>query len=679
MILKKIQKYLVLSVSAVMLWSFVPESVYAAGIPDKDSNVIKTESVEKINDSKSENTKETLEKDTSKKDTESNKNDKNVKDTEEDKDGKGKTEEEIPEKKMEDGWNIIDGKKYYVLDNEIIDKTGWFMESDVIKKKNDENKYYLNDDHSVVTGWKQLDDEWYYFNDEGILQYGWIDYNGGRYYTDDDGVMLKGWNEIKGEKYYFDYYGKMITGKNFLDNNFYFFNSKGELQKGIYINGNKMYYSDEDGVMVRDSWVTVRNNKYYVKSDGTLAVGDLYLDGKIYNFSENGKLDGVSNKEEDLLYVEFLSVGDADCAFIKLPSGETALIDTGDVSTTEKLLSFLKSQNLKTSLFKRNDLASDSKSTEEIKNNEINQDNEKQKAEEQNSSKESEKSVNVPSKENAGPMEAYKNEESLADYINKSQKVNNDLDDGTDERGVIDYVVLTHPHSDHIGGMIDILKNYRVGQVFIPKNFKLVDYSTTVTGTSEKDISDKKIMEYDYKVYSDTIEALKNSNVKVTEIVPNSYIDSEKILQFKNSNTDFVPMVNQGPYSKYAAYNNNSAIVYLDYKDLQALFTADMEWNAEIDFVNRKALQGKSVDVLKVPHHGNDSSSSYIFISYVKPEVGVVSRSKESINKDIAQNINETFSVCGVAKYETSDDNGISLYSTKDNWTIVSKSGTEQK
>lgn len=674
MILKKIQKYLVLSVSAVMLWSFVPESVYAAGIPDKDSNVIKTESVEKTNDSKSENTKETLEKDTSKKDTESNKNDKNVKDTEEDKDGKEKTEEEIPEKKMEDGWNIIDGKKYYVLDNEIIDKTGWFMESDVRKKKNDEDKYYLNDDHSVVTGWKQLDDEWYYFNDEGILQYGWIDYNGGRYYTDEDGVMLKGWNEIKGEKYYFDYYGKMITGKNFLDNNFYFFNSKGELQKGIYTNGNKMYYSDEDGVMIRDSWVTVRNNKYYAKSDGTLAVGDLYLDGNIYNFNENGKFNDVSDKEEDLLYVEFLSVGDADCAFIKLPSGETVLIDTGDVSTTETLLNFLKDQNLKTSLFKKTDNI-------ENANTEVSQSTgTKQISEEGNNKAEPYSPVNINTPADSTQIEVHKNEEkTLADYINESQKSDKQLDDGTDERGVIDYVVLTHPHSDHIGGMIDILKNYRVGQVFIPKNFKLIDYSTTVTGTSEKDISDKKIMEYDYKVYSDTIEALKNSNVKVTEIVPNSYIDSEKILQFKNSNTDFVPMVNQGPYSKYAAYNNNSAIVYLDYKDLQALFTADMEWNAEIDFVNRKALQGKSVDVLKVPHHGNDSSSSYIFISYVKPEIGVVSRSKESINKSIAQNINETFSVCGVTKYETSDDNGISLYSTKDNWTIVSKSGTEQK
>ena len=491
-------------------------------------------------------------------------------------------------------------------------------------------------------------------------------------------MLLTGWNEIGREKYYFDYYGKMLTGKVSLDNKFYFFNSEGKLQTGFYINNGKIYYSDKDGVMVRDKWVKTSKNEYYVKSDGTLAEGDLYLDGKIYDFDKTGKLKDVSNKKENLLYIEFLSVGDADCAFIKLPSGETVLIDTGDVSTTEKLVSFLKNQNLKTSLFNKANLIDSN--TNKIKNSNIELDSKEQDVVKEDNSDENGNLVNDSLAEESSLIKVNNNQgESLADYINKYHEEDKTSDDGTDKRGVIDYVVLTHPHSDHIGGMIDVLKNFRVGQVFIPKNFKLVDYSTTVTGTSEKDLSDKKIMEYDYKVYNDTIEALKNSNAKVVEIIPESYIDSNKILQFKNSNTDFTKKVDEGPYSKYAAYNNNSAIIYLDYEDLQALFTADIEWNAEIDFVNRKALEGKPVDVLKVPHHGNDSSSSYIFIGYVNPEIGVVSRSKESIDRSISQNINETFAVCGVSKYETSENDGVSLYSTKDNWTIVNKSETEEK
>lgn len=672
MILKKIQKYLVLSVSALMLWSSVPQSVYAAGIPEKDTTTaINSENSNKTNSVKSEDkrdsnkdtdNKEIDSKDNTKKDTDTNKtNNKTDKDDKDVDDTNEKTDEEVPEKRMEDGWNIIDGKKYYVLDNEIINKTGWFKESDVVRKKNNKDEYYLNDDHSVSTGWKEIGGEWYYFNDEGVLQHGWIDVNGSKYYMDDDGIMLTGWNEIDREKYYFDQYGKMLTGKVSLDNKFYFFDAEGRLQKGIYINNGKMYYSDEDGVMEKDKWVSTKKNKYYVKSDGTLAEGDLYLDGKIYNFNNNGKLDDVSDKKEDLLYIEFLSVGDADCAFIKLPSGETALIDTGDVSTTKTLIDFLKNQNLKTSLFKKTN----------VTDNTVKSINDKDPN--------NEAVVNKISSVEITPDQVHKNEEeSLADYINEAQKQDKSSNGEVDNRGVIDYVVLTHPHSDHIGGMIELLKNYKIGQVFIPKNFKLVDYSSTVTGTSEKDLNDEKIMQYDYKIYNDTIEALKNSNVKVTEIVPESYIDSNKILQFKNTNKDFTQMTNQTGYAKYAAYNNNSAIVYLNYEDLQALFAGDMEWNAEINFVDRKALQGKPVDVLKVPHHGNDSSSSYIFISYVQPEVGVVSRSKDAISRNNAQNINDTFAVCGVDKYETSEDNGVSLYSTKDNWTIVSKSPSEE-
>ena len=50
---------------------------------------------------------------------------------------------------------------------------------------------------------------------------------------------------------------------------------------------------------------------------------------------------------KDHLFIKYLNVGNADCAFIKLPSGETALIDTGDVKTSEKVVDFLKEQDLK--------------------------------------------------------------------------------------------------------------------------------------------------------------------------------------------------------------------------------------------------------------------------------------------------------------------------------------------
>lgn len=646
--IKRLKRFMTFFITCLMLSSCFSNITYAS-----DINETSNKSIIESNEEKDKNKDNS--KDKNKEKTEKHLDDNNIKNKDEKNDDKLSGEnsddllendedeiEEPEEKVMEDGWNIIDGKRFYVIDNEIVDKTGWFRESEIDKRKNRENEYYLLEDHSAAIGWKQIGDQWFYFDSEGIMKKGWIDDGGNVYYLDRRGEMLKGWNDIEGSRYYFEGSGKRITGKYYIDGNFYFFNELGQLETGIYENKGKLYYSDEDGVMNFDSWIERKDDRYYVKSDGSLAVGNLYLDGKIYNFNDEGKFNKIVEDDENLLYIEFLSVGDADCEFIKLPSGETVLIDTGDVTTADKVVDFLEKQKLKTELFKL-----DTVEDEKVEEN-LTEDKEK-------------------SDEKSSDVEKDKKDTEKEEKVNEIKKSKND------EKGVIDYVILTHPHSDHIGGMIDILKNFNVGQIFVPKNFELIDFSDELDD-SDKNKEDKKIMKTDYKIYNDTMEAIKESGVKVREIVPESYLDSQKILQFKNSNRDFVAECNLAPYNKYAEYNNNSAIVYLDYKDLQVLFTSDIEWNAEIDFVQRQALKGKKVNVLKSPHHGNDSSSSYIFMSYVKPDVAVVSRSKEAINKSIAQKINETYPVCGVNKYETSTHNGVALYSTKDNWTIVKES-----
>lgn len=653
--IKRLKKFMTLSVTFLMLSSCFTNIAYAA-----ESNTVNNKNAIESNETKDNNNDKNKNDDNSNKEEKLDKqNDNNLKHNDKnDEDKLSNDEDKLPEADgekteeivMEDGWNIINGKKFYVVDNKIVDKTGWFKESDIDKKKNSDNEYYLNDDHSVATGWVNLGYDWFYFDSEGIMKNGWIDDGGSIYYLDKSGEMLKGWNKIEGSKYYFEGSGKRISGRYYIDNKWYFFNSIGQLETGIYENDGKLYYSDDEGVMAFDSWIEKKNDKYYAKSDGSLAVGNLYLDGKIYNFNDDGSFNKIVEDDESLLYIEFLSVGDADCEFIKLPSGETVLIDTGDVSTADKVVDFLKNQKLKTELFKLDN--AEEKNNDGDKDININKD--------KNDDKDKDTDIDKTKSDEETQLKEEENK------VNETKKAKND------GKGVIDYVILTHPHSDHIGGMIDILKNFNVGQVFIPKNFELIDFSDELDD-SPKNKTDKEIMKVDYRIYNDTMKALQESGVKVREIVPESYLDSKKILQFKNSNRNFVEECKLAPYNKYASYNNNSAIVYLDYKDLQALFTADMEWDAEIDFVNRKALNGKEVDVLKAPHHGNDSSSSYIFMSYVKPDVAIVSRSKESINKSIAQAINNTYPVCGVNKYETSTDDGVALYSTKDNWTIDKK------
>ena len=253
------------------------------------------------------------------------------------------------------------------------------------------------------------------------------------------------------------------------------------------------------------------------------------------------------------LFIKYLNVGDADCEFIKLPNGETALIDTGDVKTSEKVVDFLNKQDLR-------------------------------------------------------------------------------KEDG---KGVIDYIIITHGHSDHIGGLATILDGFKVKKVYMPDIAKMKDWSSDIKVTEENSAMVKMIAN-EYQVYEEAVKAMKDHNIEFTNTKNGEFIDKNQILKFVQSDRDFGPLGSDDGIGYYWGVNENSAIVYLNYGDLQALFTADMEWKSEKYFWSNNLLDGKTIDVLKVPHHGHDTSSTGDFIMYLKPVVGTISRAQESIEKNSA-------------------------------------------
>lgn len=161
------------------------------------------------------------------------------------------------------------------------------------------------------------------------------------------------------------------------------------------------------------------------------------------------------------------------------------------------------------------------------------------------------------------------------------------LSEGVEE---LDYVICTHAHEDHVGGLSGPLNKFTVTEaVFAPE-----------TGA-------------DTDCYEDFIKALDKQNMELT-VPENGYTFS-----LGESTVEFV-----GPVTEdYADINNTSLVTKITYGETSFLFTGDAERESENDILD--AGFNVSADVLKVGHHGSENSTTYRFLREVSPEIAVIS------------------------------------------------------
>jgi competence protein ComEC len=153
----------------------------------------------------------------------------------------------------------------------------------------------------------------------------------------------------------------------------------------------------------------------------------------------------------------------------------------------------------------------------------------------------------------------------------------------------LDYIVNTHPHEDHVGGLSGALN--RVSSVGV------------VFGSAT---------EYDTRAFESFLRNLDNHGVQIT--VP------------KAGDTFMLgsaTVVIKGPVREYRDVNNNSIILKIYYGGTSFLFKGDAERESEIDMV--EAGLNLSATVLKVSHHGSDTSTTYPFLREVMPEIAIIS------------------------------------------------------
>jgi len=185
----------------------------------------------------------------------------------------------------------------------------------------------------------------------------------------------------------------------------------------------------------------------------------------------------------------------------------------------------------------------------------------------------------------------------------------------------LDYVIGTHPHEDHIGGLDYVINSFQIGKIYMPK----------VTSNT--------------KTFEDVITAIKNKGMQITTPVPG---DSFKL-------GDATCTILAPNSSSYDDLNNYSIVIKIKFGENTFLFDGDAGAVSEMEMVN-KGFDVKA-DVLKIGHHGSKTATCANFLSAVSPKYAVISVGTGNTYGHPAQSTMDRLKASGIQVYRT-DENG---------------------
>lgn len=193
------------------------------------------------------------------------------------------------------------------------------------------------------------------------------------------------------------------------------------------------------------------------------------------------------------------------------------------------------------------------------------------------------------------------------------------------------YVFATHPHEDHIGGMDDIINNFKIDNYYMSNKL-----STT-------------------KTFMDVLDALDGRNLKYT--VPNK----GDTLKLGDANIKVIY-----PGDDKSNINDSSIVLKITYGKNSFLLTGDATSNVERKIYNEDIKS----DVLKVAHHGSSYSSTDVFLDRVKPYYAVISVGKNNIYNHPSNKTLEKLNKRNIKVYRTDLDGTIVFISDGDNLSV---------
>jgi competence protein ComEC len=191
----------------------------------------------------------------------------------------------------------------------------------------------------------------------------------------------------------------------------------------------------------------------------------------------------------------------------------------------------------------------------------------------------------------------------------------------------LDLIIATHPHEDHIGGLVEVLNTIPVAKVITNG-----EIYTTIT-------------------YENFLDAISNAGAEYSEVKSGDVV-SVGSLSFFVLSPHYIDTNN---------VNNNSIVLRLVYNNVSFLFMGDAEYEAESSIM-RSGVTLKS-NIMKIGHHGSNTSSMNSFINIVHPAIAIYSAGFDNSYDLPDLPVLKRFSSLGASIYGT-DINGTIIVST---------------